>query len=144
MKFPYQKYPAQPNSAFPERKKVLRPVIRIGLVGKNKKIYHHEVLIDSGADHNMFHAETGELIGLDVKSGEAIEFWGVTGEKQKAYFHRIGIEIGGHRHQVYCGFVYNFKNLTYGILGQDDFFKLYAVEFDLSKERIELKPRYKV
>ena len=144
MKFAYQKYPAIPNPAFPERKRVLRPVIPIGLLGKNGEIYHYEALIDSGADHNIFHAEIGELIGLDVRTGKPIEFWGVTGEKMKAYFHNIKIEVGGHQHKIYCGFVYDFKNLAYGILGQDDFFKLYAVEFDLSKERVELKPRYKI
>lgn len=142
MKFSYQKYPADPNTAFPERKRALRPVIPIGIVGKDKNTYHYEALIDSGADHNIFHAEIGELIGLNVKQGKPLNFWGVTGEKQKAYFHSIEIEVGGHRHKVYCGFVYDFKNLAYGILGQDDFFKLYAVEFDLNKERLELKPRY--
>ena len=145
MKFPYQKYPASPNPAFPERKKVLRPVIPLTLIARDGKTYRYDTLIDSGADHNMFHAEIGEeIIGLNVKSGESIEFFGVTGEKQKAFFHHIEVEVGGHRHKIYCGFVYDFKNLTYGILGQDDFFKFYAIEFDLSKERIELKPGYRV
>lgn len=83
----------------------------------------------------------GELIGLDVKTGKPLDFWGVTGEKQKAYFHHIEISIGGDRHKIYCDFVYDFKNLAYGILGQDDFFKLYAVLFDLLKEKVKLKSR---
>ena len=141
MQFPYEKYPADPNKAFPEKKSVLRPVIPIGIIGDSGKIYNYAALIDSGADHNIFHAEIGELIGLDIKSGKPLDFWGVTGEKQKAFFHHIEIVIGGHRHKIYCGFVYDFKNLAYGILGQDDFFKLYAILFDLPKEKIELKAR---
>ena len=81
MKFSYQKYPANPNLAFPDRKRALRPVIPIGLIGKDGNIYRYEVLIDSGADHNIFHAEMGELMGLKVKEGKPLEFWGVTGEK---------------------------------------------------------------
>lgn len=141
MKFPYQKYPAIPTKAFPNRKNVLRPVIPISIFDKSGKEYRYATLIDSGADHNMFHAEMGELIGLNVRSGKPIEFWGVTGDKQTAYFHQIEIAVGGYKYKIYCGFVYDFKNLTYGILGQDDFFKLFIVCFDLAKERLELKPK---
>lgn len=87
----------------------------------------------------MFHAEIGELIGLKVKDGASLDFWGVTGEKQKAYFHNINIIIGGCKHSIFCGFVYDFKNLAYGILGQDDFFKLHRIQFNLLKETVEFK-----
>jgi len=135
MQFPYQKYPAEPNEVFTKKKSVLRPVIPVGIVGIDGTIFSYAALLDSGADHNIFHAEIGELVGLKVRDGKSLDFWGVTGEKQKAYFHHIEIVVGGHRHKIYCGFVYNFKNLAYGILGQDDFFKLYAVLFDLPKEK---------
>ena len=140
MQFPYQKYPADPNPAFPNRKRALRPVIPIGIVGRNNTIYNYVSLIDSGADHNMFHAEIGEFIGLNVRNGMPLDFWGVTGEKQKAFFHKIDVLVGGCKHNIFCGFVYDFKNLAYGILGQDDFFKLHKIQFNLLKETVEFRP----
>lgn len=138
MKFSYQKFPRDPNPAFPDTKWVSRPVIPVELVDKESKPFGYKVLIDSGADHNMFHAEVGELLGLDVRKGKPLEFFGVTGDKQRAYFHRVELKVGGYLCPIYCGFVYEWKNLAYGILGQDDFFRLYSVKFNLPKGVVEL------
>lgn len=104
MKFPYQKYQADPNLAFPNRKRVLRPVIPVGIYYPDG-IFDYAALLDSGADHNIFHSEVGEIIGLNIEEGKPLEFWGVTGDKQKAYFHEIDITVGGNKQKIYCGFV---------------------------------------
>ena len=56
----------------------------------------------------------------------------------KAYFHNVMIEIGGWRHNCYVGFSYE---IPLSFLGQNGFFNLYRIEFDLEKRRIELKER---
>lgn len=139
MRFSYQKYRHDPNPAFPSAKWISRPVIPLELVNKDGRPFRYDVLIDSGADYNIFHAEVGESLGLDVPSGKPLEFFGVTGDKQKAFFHKIEVGVGGHPHKIYCGFARGFKNLPYGLLGQDDFFKIYSVRFTLQKKLIELK-----
>ena len=45
-------------------------------------------LVDSGAEFCYFHGKIGELLGLDVSSGETIKSRGVTGGEFVAYFHR--------------------------------------------------------
>lgn len=50
---------------------ILMPVIPIG-IGINKITVQYSALIDSGAAVNVFDAEMGELIGLDVKSGKKV------------------------------------------------------------------------
>lgn len=141
MKFPYSKFPSVPNPAFPDNKHIKRPVITIE-VKYNGNAIKYLALIDSGADFCIFHAEIGEAIGIDIKSGKTLEFFGVIGEKKEAYFHKIIINIGGLEKECYCGFSYEFDKtkMPYGILGQKGFFELFKVAMDYEKEQIELKP----
>jgi len=138
MKFRYTKYPSKPSPSHPTRKSVLRPVIPIRLIYQDNHSPWYDSLIDSGADYCIFHAEMGELIGMDVKKGKLMDFVGISGKPQKAYFHNIAIEIGGLKYECYAGFSYDIETLPYGILGQDGFFNLFIVIFDLKKRSIEL------
>ena len=88
LKFSYKKFPSDPNEAFPDHKGALRPVIPIAVKNEGKKI-DYLALIDSGADFCIFHSEIGEYLGIDIKSGKKLEFFGVTGDKKIAYFHNI-------------------------------------------------------
>lgn len=53
------------------------------------------------------------------------------------YFHKIDLEIGKHKIECYAGFSYDtaYKG---GLLGQNGFFDLFAVIFDLDKRIIKL------
>lgn len=140
MKFQYRKFPSSPNAAFPSKKQIARPVIPVEVQYKGKKIKYLS-LIDSGADFCIFHAEIGEAVGINVKQGNKLEFYRITGEKEEAFFHDIVISIGGHEKKCYCGFTYQFsKNkMPYGVLGQKGFFNLFKVSMDYRNGQIELK-----
>ena len=142
MKFSYSKFPFEPNPAFPERKHVKRPVITIEVKYKNES-FKYLALIDSGADFCIFHAQVGEALGINVKEGKGLEYYGVIGSKEEAFFHDITIIIGGYEKKCYCGFSYNFDQtkMPYGILGQKGFFSLFKVFMDYEKEEIELRTR---
>jgi len=140
MKFDYLKFPAKPTEAFPEIHWALRPVLPVTLKRGDKKI-SVQALVDSGSDYNIFNAEVGEALGLEIKTGKTLSFWGTSESKQLAYFHDITIEIGGYEYQCYCGFSYDIKHLPYGLLGQNDFFEKFKVIFDYSKERFEIKEK---
>ena len=138
LKFPYQKFPSDPNDAFPDYKQAERPVIPIKVKYQNKEV-EYLALIDSGADFCMFHAEIGEYLGINIIKGKKLKFFGVTGDKQIAYFHKIKINVGGHDKECYCGFSYELNKMPYGILGQRGFFDTFKVLMDYKKNRIELK-----
>lgn len=139
MNFRYRKFPIDPNNCpFSEKKSSLRPVIQINFENP-KGNFGYFVLIDSGADYCLFHASIGEQLGLDIKKGKALTFFGTSGEPQKAYFHKISFKIGGHDHVAEVGFSYEMEGLAYGILGQDGFFNKWTVKFEYQKENIELK-----
>jgi hypothetical protein len=138
LKFPYKKFPQNPNEAFPDHKQAQRPVVPIKVKYRGREI-DYLALIDSGADFCVFHGEIGQLLGIDIKSGNKLEFFGVTGDKEAAYFHEIMINIGGHDRKCYCGFSEsNSSKLPYGILGQRGFFDIFKISMDYKKNRIEL------
>ena len=127
---------------YTDKKNIKRPVIPIE-VKYDKNVVKYLALINSGADFCIFHAEIGEAIGIDIKKGKLLEFYGVIGEKKEAFFHNISIVIGGWEKECYCGFSYEFDKtkMPYGILGQKGFFNLFKVSMDYEKEQIELKPK---
>jgi hypothetical protein len=141
LKFNYAAFPATRNEAFPSRVSAMRPVITIRLLFDGKSV-KYPVLIDSGADFCIFHAELAEgILGIPVKKGKKLVFFGTGGVPQEAYFLNVLIDLGGYEIELYCGFSYDMDKLPYGILGQDGFFDLFKVEFDYKGRRIELKPK---
>lgn len=140
LRLSYKTFPAKPIEPFPNRTSVTRPVVDILLLF-DKKSVKYSALIDSGADYCIFHAEMADLLGLEVKKGEKLTFFGTSGEPQIAYFHTVQIELAGWSMELYCGFSYDMQSLPYGILGQTGFFDRFKLEFDYVNKRIELKPK---
>ena len=118
----------------------LRPVIPIEIIYKDLSV-PYEVLIDSGADFCIFDAQIGEILGIDIKSGEKQEVWGITGVGEPYYVHPVTIKVGGWSFKIKAGFLPGIAKLGYGIVGQRGFFDLFIVKFDLLKEEIELKQK---
>ncbi len=120
---------------------VLRPVIPIQVIHKETVIFY-EVLIDSGADANIFSYEIADIFGIDITKGEKGKIAGITGESKELYFHYLDLRIGGQLFKnVRVGFLEEMGQYAYGVLGQKGFFDIFIVKFDLIKKAIELKPR---
>lgn len=133
MKFKYKRY----------SKTTLRPVVPIKIKNEGNTV-GYEVLVDSGADLCIFDAEIGEAIGIDVKSGKRHEVFGVGGKSSIYFLHEeVEIEVGGHSYKIDAGFMHNVAGnvMPYGIVGQNGFFSIFVVKFDLKKEMVELKER---
>ena len=139
MNFKYRKFPIDPdNCPFPNKISSFRPVIQIDF-DTDKGKFGYFVLIDSGADYCIFHASIGEMLGLNIKSGKPLTFFGTSGQPQRAYFHGVEFKIGGVDHKCNVGFSFDMKKLAYGLLGQEGFFDKWIVKFEYHKENIELK-----
>jgi len=125
MKFRYKKY--GPG--------VLRPVIPIEIIRKNISV-PYEVLVDSGADGNIFDAQLCEILGLDLKSGRVEKVAGITGVEKTYYVHKLDLKVGGHLFKgVEIGFLEQIGQYGYGVVGQKGFFDLFrAKKFQLSGE----------
>lgn len=120
--------------------RVYRPVIPVVLEYQGRTV-GYEVLVDSGADNCIFHAEIGELLGINMRSGEECAVYGITGVPKPYYLHNVTVKIGGWPRQMNVGFLEGMTTSEYGVVGQKGFFELFIVKFDLLKKEIELKQR---
>jgi len=121
---------------------LIRPIIRAEIsLARGQDGVPCEVLVDSGADHNIFKAEIGELLGLDVKSGDLYEFQGINGKKSKGYIHRVWICVKGTWFQDISVFSDEVPKGTHQVVGQVGFFNHFKVNFDYRKKAIILRPK---
>lgn len=116
-----------------------RPVIpvRVQVADRSRR---SEVLVDSGADINVFSYELGEHLGIDVPSGKRAEILGFTGEPEVFYLHPVELVINGHTIRTRAGFAKSLDDKPYGIVGQRGFFDFFRITFDLVNEDVELRP----
>ncbi len=142
MKFPYLKFPANPNPAFPDHKQAKRPVLPIEVSHNNRSVRYF-ALIDSGADFCIFHASVAEYLNIDTRQGKKLEYFGIEGNKQEAFFHNVDLcFVGGQKFTAYVGFSFDFNtNMPYGVLGQREFFEKYKIIFDYSSSDIEIREK---
>lgn len=129
MKFKYARYNG-----------VSRPVIPVTLKYGGTEIGYH-VLVDSGADMCLFHAEIGEAIGIDISKGKRREVFGVGGKASIYYQHSVTIAVGGWEYDIEAGFLPTIggRIVPYGIVGQTGFFEFFKVIFDKSSGEVELR-----
>lgn len=133
MKFGYKKYG-----------QVLRPVIPISLEYKDKRI-RYEVLVDSGADICLFHAEVAEALGIDLKKCKPNIVTGVGGKSSQYFLSNLDMEVGGWKYKIEAGFLPDIggRSAPYGIVGQKGFFEFFKIVFDRTGEDIEIKVKQK-
>lgn len=120
-----------------------RPIIPIEIINEKDRSQSvkYEVLVDSGADLNIFDAQIGEAIGIDIKSGVEQMVGGITsGPREPFYLHKVVIKLPGAYYTAMVGFKENMTK-SYGVVGQIGFFDIFIVKFDYIAKEITLKPR---
>ena len=133
MKFKYRKI----NLAHPfsNKKYILRPIIPVSLIFRNSAI-RYEALIDSGSDFNIFPLEIAQKLNINLKTHKSIQFSGVENYPIQGFIANLFVGINHDRFKTNVVFA-DLPNAT-GILGQNGFFDLFTVNFNLSKEEIEV------
>lgn len=118
---------------------VYRPVIQVSLSAKSK-IYPNTVscLVDSGADFNLFPAEIGEYLNLQIKNGEKVTHTGIANVGINAYIHKVNLFVGGYKISTEVHFSYDHK---IPLLGRDGFFKFFKT-VTFNEEKLLLKLKY--
>jgi len=122
---------------------IYRPIIPIGIKRAGISV-PYEVLVDSGADRNIFDAELAEILGFDVTGGRRNSVSGITGDSRPLYIHPVTITLGGSwSYTTEAGFMPDMGTDTHGVVGQIGFFEFFKVSFDHTAKRVELKKRTK-
>jgi hypothetical protein len=137
IKIPYRKFPSGDGFTY---RAILNTYIGLQTPGaiRSRKI---EAIIDSGANDCIFHAQVGESVGFDVKSGLVSETMGVDGKLSTIYFHNMLLYAPGGPIAINAAFSYDLP--VVGILGMKGFFEYFKVIFDPTLNRCELDRIYR-
>lgn len=136
MKFKYRKINL--SHPFSHKKYILRPIIPVSLSSQSSSI-RYEALIDSGSDFNIFPTEIAARLNIDLKNSKIIHFSGVEDLSVEGHIANVLLSIN---HQNFkTNVVFADLPSTNGILGQNGFFDVFSVKFDLSREEIDIRPK---
>lgn len=120
-----------------KRIEVFRPTIPIVVVYRGKSSWDLQALVDSGSDRNLFPAQIGEYVGLDIKKGKPRPIRGIGDHDVIAYTHRLKILAAGKTFDAEVDFSYEQKAPLLGRFGFFNFFK--EVSFNEKAKEITFK-----
>lgn len=136
MKFKYRKINL--HHPFSRKTYILRPIIPVSISSKLASI-RYEALIDSGSDFNIFPMEIAQKLSIDLKNSKRIHFSGIENSSKEGYVDNILLGVGNEN--LKTNVVFADLPSASGILGQNGFFDLFIVKFDLTKEEMEIRTR---
>jgi hypothetical protein len=149
MKIPFSFLPVQPDSAFPNRSEIKRPIVALLLSAGDRSIIVFAV-IDSGADLCVFPASIATDLGIEIPNRSSSLFSGSNDTAQLAYFEQIqatilpmdapNIEPNQEplAFPLYAGFCDTLEHIGMGLLGQEGLFSRFAVNFNHAESYFEI------
>ena len=97
-------------------------------------------LVDSGAADCVFPASIGELLRIDIRSGQPHEFHGFDNRLVPGFVHKVHLQVAGFEHWVEVDAVF-LESDSMPILGQRGFFESYQVIFERWAHRFEINTK---
>ncbi len=94
-------------------------------------------LVDSGSDRNLFPAEMGIQVGVNIKSSKAVKITGIGKIEIMAYPHPIELQIGNCSFHTVADFCYEQEVPLLGRFGFFNFFK--HIDFRDREKRVMFK-----
>jgi len=127
MKFPYVRYDI-----------FYRPVVPVIFYFKGKQ-FSYEMLLDTGADISLAHAELAQQLSVPIKKGKHIKVSGIAG-KGAGYIHRLNVRIAGKMfNNVPIVLSKDIAAHSFGILGHEGIFNRIELVFRYNKKEFEIK-----
>lgn len=137
MKYKYYPLNARPFGST-RVKTIWRPIIEAIFI-KNKIYISHHILLDSGADVNLFRSEVAEALGIKINSGKKKKAKGIGDTPIKGYEHSFNIRIPGLRAvKTKAIFTNDLPDYAVSIAGNLGFFDKFKVSFDYKRKEIEV------
>jgi len=93
-------------------------------------------LVDSGADDCLFPLDVAQFLGLPLDPTKTHRYGGIGQGSITAVFETVTLQVGGWSFPLYAGF--SDASSVVPLLGQNGFFDLFEVRFNLPKAVIEL------
>ena len=113
-----------------------RPIIPLFLRVREITVEYH-VLVDSGADFNLFHTDVARIFGIDLEHADTERISGIGGDVT-AYPYLFEMSIDRHTYFRAPVLLSPDLSMSYGIVGQVGFFDKFSVEFTYETKNIAL------
>jgi hypothetical protein len=97
-------------------------------------------LVDSGAADCILSASLGEVLGVDVPSGNPHQFHAFNLQETRGFIHRVHLQVQGFSHWIDIDAVF-IESEVLPILGQQGFFERYQVVFERFKRQFEVNTK---
>jgi hypothetical protein len=80
------------------------------------------------------------MLGIEIETAPELAFQGVSGVREVAYLHRVGLVVRGLSSiTLDVGFT-NSMAVGTGLLGQHGFFENFQINFQLNQKSFEVNP----
>jgi hypothetical protein len=146
MKFPFIKFPALPQPAFPGKSECIRPFLPIFLIN-GPKVVRVFAVVDSGADSCVFPASLASHLGIVLPNQNSSVFCGTGNDAQLAFYEDIKVAVWSVvdrkialTFDLYAGFCSTMEHVGLGLLGQDGFFSKFKVSIDHRNQCFDIEP----
>jgi hypothetical protein len=98
------------------------------------------MLVDSGAADCVFPASFGEVLGIDIPSGEPHNFHGFDLTETRGFLHNVHLQVMGFNNwiEVRAAFI---ESEAMPVLGQSGFFENYQIIFERFKRQFEVNTK---
>lgn len=116
------------------------PMIDIELIGPKESMVV-KALVDSGATYSIFRPEIADFLGIPVRKGKKLWFWGIKG-KILGYLHQIPVKVNKERFNCRIAFSREFK-VSFNLLGRNNFFLPFLITFDERFKKVLLEKNTK-
>jgi hypothetical protein len=112
------------------------PLIEVSLK-KGKKLIRIKALVDSGTSFSVFRYEIAQELGIDLEKGKKIYLVGIGG-RILGYLHKVSASLGNKR--FICKIIFSPElNISFNLLGRDNFFLPFIISFFEKKRKIIFK-----
>lgn len=139
MQYPYYAFEVKFSKNSDRKKTIWRPVVEVILLNK-RKLVSYPVLIDSGADYNIFHSGVADALGIKLLTGKKRLIYGLGEQSIKGYECKVELKmVGLESISTKAIFTKELSDHAFGVLGNSGFFNHFKVEFDYKEKTIEVK-----
>ena len=133
MKYPYWKVaPEQPTDPW-----IRRPLVRVTLTGPKRSL-PFAALVDSGADHSLFHVDVAEALGIDLSHCEQGAVAGIEHMPAPCFLATISATVE-HLAPVTIPIMF-WERQPISIIGQVGFFDTHRITFERDHDTLEIRP----
>jgi hypothetical protein len=121
------------------KRKTWRPFQNITLKSDNR-IIELSLLVDSGADFSVVDFPIGKSLGFNKTSGEISEFGEGVGSRVEYVMRELEMTIENHTFKAKVAWLLD-ENINEALLGRENVFDLFDIEFKQAEENIIFKWR---